>query len=262
MILVDYNNRKKNDLTPYFYYALEEYILNFLHQKDKTFFFQWEIKGIVIGKNQIIENELNIDFVKKNNINFSRRPTGGGCVYNDTGTIIFSIISKKKDKNFSFKKYLSQIIEIFKKKGINLHLNERNDILLGDKKVSGNAFLQNKNGVIIHGTLLYNCDVDTMVRCITPNKEKLISKGIESVYSRITNLKKYLKNTTKKELVQYLNDQLTNEQYILDHEEISKIEKMSEKYSDKKWIFGEHPQYDKKLKKRYNYLYRHFLVFF
>ncbi|MDV3173736.1 MAG: hypothetical protein Q8783_01345 [Candidatus Phytoplasma stylosanthis] len=65
MILVVYNNRKKNDVTPYFYYALEEYILNFLPQKDQTFFFQWEIKGIVIGKNQIIENELNMDFVKK-----------------------------------------------------------------------------------------------------------------------------------------------------------------------------------------------------
>ncbi|MDV3173735.1 MAG: lipoate protein ligase C-terminal domain-containing protein [Candidatus Phytoplasma stylosanthis] len=99
-----------------------------------------------------------------------------------------------------------------------------------------------------------------MFRCISPNKEKLISKGIESVYSRITNLKKYLKNTTKKELVQYLNDQLTNEQYILDHEEISKIEKMSEKYSEKKWIFDEHPQYDKKLKKRFNWGYLEILL--
>ncbi|QTX02593.1 lipoate-protein ligase A [Candidatus Phytoplasma luffae] len=251
MILVKYD--KRNDLKPYFYFALEEYILNNLLKKDEIFFFQWVIEGIVIGKNQIIENEINLDFVRKNKIDVFRRPTGGGCVYNDSGTLIFSIIVKKQDKNFNFKKYLSKIVEAFEKIGINLCLSARNDILLGDKKVSGNAFLQNKNGIIIHGTILYNCNVDTMVRCITPDQEKLISKGIQSVSSRIVNLQQHLKGMTKAELSAYLNNYLTNKQYILNNQETNEIEELSKKYSSSEWILGEHPQYNKKLKKHFDW---------
>ncbi|MEZ0180565.1 lipoate--protein ligase ['Camptotheca acuminata' phytoplasma] len=258
MILVKYNQR--NDLKPYFYFALEEYILNNLVKKDQLFFFQWQIKGIVIGKNQIIENEVNLDFVKENNIDVFRRQTGGGCVYNDQGTIIFSIVSSKKDKQFSFKKSLSQVVEALRELGIDLNLSSRNDILLKDKKVSGNAFLQNQNGTIVHGTLLYNCDVDTMVRCITPNKEKLISKGIESVSSRITNLKQHLNGMTQEQLINHLNNFLTNEEYVLSDEEIATINKMAEKYASKEWIFGEHPQYDKKINKRFDWGYMEILL--
>ncbi|WP_284928135.1 lipoate--protein ligase [Candidatus Phytoplasma sp. AldY-WA1] len=251
MILVKYNRVK--DLKPYFYFALEEYILNNLLKKDEVFFFQWQIKGVVIGKNQIIENEVNFDFTTKNQIKLFRRPTGGGCVYNDPQTPLFSIITAKKDKNFNFREYLGKIIEAFQKLGINLYFSGRNDIMLNEKKVSGNAFMQNKNGMVIHGTLLYDCDIDTMVRCITPNNEKLISKGITSVSSRVTNLKEHLNGMSQQELMDYLNNYLTNEEYNLTLDEIYKIEKMAKKYSSKEWIFGEHPTYDKNLKKRFHW---------
>ncbi|AYJ01233.1 lipoate--protein ligase [Candidatus Phytoplasma ziziphi] len=252
MILVKYNRLK--DFKPYFYFALEEYILNNLLKKDEfCFFFQWQIQGVVIGKNQIIENEVNLDFTTKNQIQLFRRPTGGGCVYNDPQTPLFSIITAKKDKNFNFKEYLGKIIEAFGKLGINLYFSGRNDILLNEKKVSGNAFMQNKNGMVMHGTLLYDCDIDTMVRCITPNNEKLISKGITSVSSRVTNLKEHLNGMSQQELMDYLNNYLTNEEYNLTLDEIYKIEQMAKKYSSKEWIFGEHPAYDKKLQKRFNW---------
>ncbi|WAN63068.1 Lipoate-protein ligase A [Candidatus Phytoplasma rubi] len=251
MILVKYNRLK--DFKPYFYFALEEYILNNLLKKDEVFFFQWQIKGVVIGKNQIIENEVNFNFTTKNKIKLFRRPTGGGCVYNDPQTPLFSIITAKKDKNFNFREYLGKIIEAFQKLGINLYFSGRNDILLNEKKVSGNAFMQNKNGILIHGTLLYDCDIYTMVRCITANNEKLISKGITSVSSRVINLKEHLNGMSQQKLMDYLNNYLTNEEYNLTLDEIYKIEKMAKKYSSKEWIFGEHPEYDKRLKKRFHW---------
>ncbi|KAB8121812.1 MAG: lipoate-protein ligase A [Candidatus Phytoplasma cynodontis] len=251
MILVKY--LRKEDLKPFFYFALEEYILNNLLKKHESFFFLWKIKGIVIGKNQIIENEVNLDFVKKNKIDIFRRPTGGGCVYNDPKTPLFSIITKK-EKDFSFKKYLCKIIDVFKKIGVNLDFNGRNDIVLGDKKVSGSSFIQNENGIIIHGTLLYDCDIDTMIRCITVDDEKLISKGIKSISSRVTNLKDHLKdNINQDQLMSFLENNLTNKVYILSTEEIKKVEKMSEKFSSPKWIYHEYPSYSKVLKKRFEW---------
>jgi lipoate-protein ligase A len=251
MILVKYS--RKEDLKPYFYFALEEYILEKLLKENEVFFFLWQkIKGIVIGKNQIIENEISLDFVKKNKIDIFRRPTGGGCVFNDTKTIVFSIITKK-NKEFSFKKYLSGIIDAFKNLGVELYFSGRNDILLNEKKVSGNAFMQKKDGIILHGTLLYDLDINTMVRCVTVPNEKLISKGIKSVFSRVTNLKEYLKDMTKEKLSLYLENFLTNSTYILSKEEIEKIEKNSKKFSSKEWIFHEYPSYSKVLKKHFDW---------
>ncbi|MGE9276703.1 MAG: lipoate--protein ligase [Candidatus Phytoplasma pruni] len=252
MILVKF--LRNIDLKPYFYYALEEYILNnVLKEMDEVFFFLWTIKGVVIGKNQVIENEVNLDYVKKNKINLFRRPTGGGCVYNDEETPLYSIITKRKNQNFTFKEHLNKIIPPFKKLGVDLYFSGRNDILLENKKVSGNAFLQNQNGIIIHGTLLYNCDIDVMVRCITPSNEKLISKGIDSVSARVTNLKDHLDGMSKDELVRYLEKELAQKEYVLSEEEIAKVEMLSQKYSSEKWLYFEHPQYSKTLKKHFSW---------
>ncbi|MDV3178598.1 MAG: lipoate--protein ligase, partial [Sweet potato little leaf phytoplasma] len=153
MILVKYP--LLSHYKPYFYYGLEEYILNyFLKNDDEIYFFFWTMKGVVIGRNQIIENEINLEFIKKNKIEFFRRPSGGGCVYNDFNTPIFSFIFRNKCLDFSFKNYLNRIIKAFNCLGIPLYFSGRNDILLKGKKISGNAFWKNKNGIVMHGTLL------------------------------------------------------------------------------------------------------------
>ena len=92
MILVRHHN--EGHLKPYFYFALEEYILTHLLKDDETYFFTWEIHGVVIGKNQLLENEVNLQFLRENNIDVYRRPTGGGCVYADHRNTMFSIVTK------------------------------------------------------------------------------------------------------------------------------------------------------------------------
>src|SRR5690554_4104898 len=221
MILVKHQN--EGNLEPYFYFALEKYVLENLLKDDETYFFTWRIKGIVSGKNPVIENEINIPYVKANNIKFFRRPTGGGSVYADENNTMFTIITKRSGKDFSFKNHLVKIIEAFDKLGVNLEFSGRNDILLDGKKVSGNAFLQNKYGMLMHGTLMYDLDIETMVRALNPPDEKLISKGIASVRSRVNNLKPYLNGMSHDQLVNYLEEELTDRVYTLTKDEVKQL---------------------------------------
>lgn len=248
MILVRHKN--EGNLKPYFYFALEEYVLNHLLKDDETYFFTWEIHGVVIGKNQVIENEVNLEFLKDHQIDVYRRPTGGGCVYADHRNTMFSIVTKRANKNFSFKTYLSKIIDSMNLLGIELEFSGRNDLLFDGKKISGNAFLQNKHGMLMHGTFLYDCDLETMVRAISPSDEKLVSKGIDSVRSRVTNLKPYLNGLTQEQLIKHFENTLTNQTYTLSEQEVEMIHEMSLKYQSKTWIYKKQPAYTKVLKKR------------
>ncbi|MDD4193943.1 MAG: lipoate--protein ligase [Acholeplasmataceae bacterium] len=248
MILVRHHN--EGNLKPYFYFALEEYILTHLLKDDETYFFTWEIHGVVIGKNQLIENEVNLNFLRDHHIDIYRRPTGGGCVYADHRNTMFSIITKKKNTQFSFKTYLSKIIDSMKLLNIDLTFSGRNDLLFEGKKISGNAFLQNKHGMLMHGTFLYDCDLETMVRAITPSDEKLVSKGIDSVRSRVTNLKPYLGGLTQEQLIKHFENTLTFQTYFLSDEEVQLILEMAKKYEDPTWIYKKQPPHTKTLKRR------------
>lgn len=248
MILI--RHHQEGQLKPYFYFALEEYVLSHLLKEDEAYFFTWEIHGVVVGKNQVIENEVNLDFLRDNHIDIYRRPTGGGCVYADHRNTMFSIITKRKDKNFSFKTYLSRVIDSMALLNVNLTFSGRNDILYDGKKISGNAFLQNKYGMLIHGTFLYDCDLETMVRAITPSDEKLVSKGIQSVSSRVTNMKPYLNGMSQQSLIKHFENTMTNQTYELTEKDIKIIHKMAEKYASPSWIYQKQPPYTKQLKKR------------
>jgi len=247
MILIKHENQ--GNLKPYFYFALEEYILKYLLKDDESYFFTWKIKGVVIGKNQLLENEVNLNYLKENNIDIFRRPTGGGTIYADENNTMYSMITKRTS-NFSFKPYLNLIIKAMKKLGVEISFSGRNDLLYDGKKISGVAFLQNKYGVLIHGTFMYDVNIEALVKSITVDDEKLISKGIESVRSRVTNLKPVLKGLSLDELICHFESEITTKTYILSNDEISKINKMAEKYEDKAWRFLIQPAHSKKISKR------------
>jgi lipoate---protein ligase len=248
MTLIKHN--QQGNLKPYFYFALEEYAMKELLKKHDSFFFTWEIEGVVIGKNQLIENEVNLPYCKENNIEIFRRPTGGGCVYADERNTMFSMVTSKKNEAFSFKPYLSKIIDAMKAKNVELEFSGRNDLLYQGKKISGNAFLQNKYGMLMHGTFLYDCDLETMVRAISPSDEKLISKGIESVRSRVTNMKPFLNGMTQDALIKHFETYITSDIYELTEKDIQAIHELSTKYQDKSYIYRQQPPHTKILKQR------------
>ena len=248
MTLIKHN--QQGNLKPYFYFALEEYAMKELLKTHDSFFFTWEIEGVVIGKNQLIENEVNIPFCKKHNIEIFRRPTGGGCVYADERNTMFSMVTSKKNETFTFKPYLSKIMDAMNALNIELEFSGRNDLLYQGKKISGNAFLQNKYGMLMHGTFLYDCDLETMVRAISPSDEKLISKGIESVRSRVTNMKPFLNGMTQDALIKHFETYITTDIYELTEEDIQAIHALSQKYQDKSYIYRQQPPHTKILKQR------------
>ncbi|MDU1905640.1 MAG: lipoate--protein ligase [Dysgonomonas sp.] len=224
-----------------FYLSMEEYVARYLDEEEA--FFMWQVNPTVIfGRNQLMENEVNLEYVRKNNIETYRRKSGGGCVYADFSNIMFSYIAKDYNVSLTFTKYLQKVSDVLQQLGVNAIASGRNDITIDDKKVSGNAFYHAAGKSIVHGTMLFDTDLERMVMSITPNNEKLISKGVESVRKRVTNLSEYL-NIDIEEFKTFVRIHLCDSEYILTPKEIEIVEEIEKEYLTDEFIFGNNPRY-------------------
>lgn len=231
-----------------FYLATEEYLARNFPAEE--YFFMWQVNPTVIfGRNQLIENEVNMKYVKENNIEFYRRKSGGGCVYADFSNIMFSFITPNFNKDFVFTTYLNRVAKILQDLGLNAQVSGRNDILVDGLKVSGNAFYQVNSRSIVHGTMLYNTDLSVMVKAITPDNEKLISKGVDSVRKRVTNVKEHL-DISIEDFKKFIRDNICDQEITLTEKDILGIEKIEETYLKEDFIYGKNPNYTVKKKKK------------
>ena len=224
-----------------FYLAMEEYIAR--HRTGEDCFFMWQVNpSVIFGRNQLMENEINMDYIRSHGIEYYRRKSGGGCVYADFSNIMFSYITDDFNVAFTFDRYLQLIAHTLNKLGVNAVSSGRNDILVEGKKVSGNAFYRTTGRSIVHGTMLFDTDLEALVRAITPNNEKLLTKGIESVRKRVTNLKEYL-DIDIEEFKRFMRSSLCRTEECLSPEEIEKIEEIEKEYLRDEWILGNNPRY-------------------
>lgn len=232
-----------------FFFALESVLLEDLKE---DLFFIWHVYGaVIIGKNQLLETEVNEAFLKENNIPVFRRLSGGGAVYSDEGCIKYSFLSKRFDKDTIFKDSLNQIKSVFDSLQIPVVLSGRNDILHDGKKFSGNAYFHNQYGSCLHGTILYDTNFETLVKSITPSNDKLISKGIESVRQRVTNMKDVV-NMDIEDFTNYLVNHLTDGEYLLTKEQEDKVLNRMKQFSEPSYIRGNNPPYSFKHIKRFS----------
>jgi len=246
MIYVNYPTDNIERLS--FYLATEEFIAK--NYPENEYFFMWQVNPTVIfGRNQLIENEINLDYVINNNIEYYRRKSGGGCVYSDPSNIMFSFITPEFNKDFVFGKYLKKVVKLLNELGLKAYFSGRNDILIDGMKVSGNAFYRVNNRSVVHGTMLYNTDFSIMVKAITPDNEKLISKGIDSVRSRVTNIKDHL-DIPIEDFKSHFKNGICDESLILTKEDIVGIRKIEVRYLRKEFIYGKNPNYTVKRKGR------------
>lgn len=240
MVYVNIPENKNRLLT--FYLAAEEYVANNFDRKD--YFFMWQVNPTVIfGRNQLIENEVNLEYCKNHDIKTFRRKSGGGCVYADMNNIMLSYITDEGNVNFTFNKYINLIVFMLNKLGVNAVASGRNDIMIDGRKVSGNAFYHTPKRNIVHGTMLYDTDMQNMVGSITPSDTKLISKGIQSVRQHITLLKDYI-DLSLEEFKAFMKQQLCDEEITLTEEDIEQIKIIEQEYLSKEFIYGNNPKYN------------------
>ena len=178
-------------LDPKYNLALEEHLLT---NCKEDFCFLWQSNNsVVIGKNQNTVDEINSEYVKENNVNVVRRITGGGAVYHDLGNINFSYIVNTYDKNNTFSKFTSSVIQALESYGIPAEFSGKNDILVNGMKISGNAQAIRDNRILHHGTLLFDSDLTKFGKILKPKTDKLESNGVSSIESRVTNILPYFK---------------------------------------------------------------------
>lgn len=222
-----------------FYLAMEEYVANYFDFSEA--FFMWQVEPTVIfGRNQLIEKEVNLNYCREHGIEMYRRKSGGGCVYADKGNIMFSYITKNYNVTDSYSQYLDKVVAALKTLGIEAEATGRNDILVDGKKIAGNAFYHVNGKSIVHGTMLFDTDMDNMINAITPTIAKLQSKGVDSVKSRITTLRNYLRITID-DFKREIKEGLCDEEIILGENDICEIEKLEQIYHSDSFIYGKNP---------------------
>ncbi|MDH5163524.1 lipoate--protein ligase [Heyndrickxia oleronia] len=232
--------------------AIEEYALNNLDINETYLLFYINQPSIIIGRNQNTVEEINTEYVDKNNIIVVRRLSGGGAVYHDLGNLNFSFITKDDGESFhNFMKFTAPVIEALKKLGVNAELSGRNDIQVGERKISGNAQFSTKGRMFSHGTLMFDSEIENVVSALRVKKDKIQSKGIKSIRSRVANISEFLEEKlTMEEFRQLILSNIFGgseniKEYKLTDEDWKNIHKLSEeRYQNWDWNYGKSPKFN------------------
>ena len=179
---------RNTETNPYYNMAFDEFCLESL-KIDEPVFYLWQNKpAVIVGLNQEVNTEVNLEYLKQNDIALARRVSGGGAVYHDWGNLNYTIVGRSEDLERDYPEYAGLMMQALRKLGVSAELSGRNDILVEGKKVSGFAKRVSKNRLMVHGTLMYDVNLDVLTQSLNPPATKLQTKGIASVRSRVTNL--------------------------------------------------------------------------
>lgn len=243
----------------YYNLAVEEYL--FETSLEEVFLLWQNSKTVVIGKNQNAFAEINAEYLDKNNVKLARRITGGGAVYHDEGNVNYSvIIPKAKTEGIDFLSYASPVIKALKSLGINVTLSGRNDLVLDSgKKISGSAQHRVGDRVLHHGTLLFSSDLNAIESALNVSQDKLLSKAVKSVKSRVQNLSEVIsKDMQIEDFLAYLSAFIISELkaeifFVEPNEKITWLEQRNKSIG---WLYPEKDylsKYQTVKKKRYDF---------
>lgn len=248
-----------NSYNPYFNISIEKYL--FENSNNKNILFLWQNENtVVIGKNQNPWKECNISKINDDNINLVRRFSGGGAVYHDLGNLNFTFISKYHKK--CLENNINLIINALESLNIKGYFSGKNDLLVDEYKVSGNAFYVEDDILIHHGTLLVNTDLNKLTTYLNPSIKKIKSKGIDSIRSRVKNLKSFnsdLTITMLKEAI--IREFIKGEKFVCEYLcednvldlDDTIIKKEEEKLTNWNWNYGYSPEFNVHINKRFHW---------
>ena len=216
---------------------------------DAYFMFWSTTPTIMVGRYQNTLAEINLPFAKANDINIVRRVTGGGTIYTDPGGWQFSFIIKNPENNrIEFKAFTQPVLDALQSLGAHAYQSGRNDLLIDGKKFSGNAQHVRKNVTLHHGSLLFNTNLENLVRALNVDDEKIISKGIQSIRQRVTNIADHISSPmTSLEfrdiMLKYLLENMDT--YTLSKKDIDRVNEIKRDQFDQwEWNFGKDPKFN------------------
>ena len=237
-----------NHTDPYWNLAAEEYLLK--HISEPVFRLWRNSNSIIIGQYQNALAEVDIDYVKANNIKVVRRMTGGGAVFHDLGNLNFTFIephTKSEESNAMFRRFTAPIVEALNSLGVKAYLEGRNDLLIDGRKFSGNAMCISNGRVLQHGTLLFSASMNSLGAALKSRPEKFIGKAVQSNVSRVTNISEHLSGQMNiDEFQKFLGEYICGNStpYTYTEADLEAIEKLkNEKYGLDSWNFGHSPAY-------------------
>ena len=238
---------------PYFNLAAEQYLME--HEDDEVFMLWRNDRSIIIGRNQNAYAEINRTFVDEHAIPVVRRLTGGGAVFHDLGNLCFTFIVKHEaGQVMDFSRFCRPIIESLQSLGVPAALSGRNDMTVEGRKFSGNAECVLGEKILHHGTILFSADLSFLSGALQVREDKMRSKGIKSVRSRVCNLSSYLPDLTVTDLMEHLARSVVAERATFADEQIEGIQALVQsKYRTWEWNYGVSKQYEKQVMHRFPY---------
>jgi len=238
---------------PHFNLALEEYVLKHMDCEEDILLLWVNAPSVIVGRNQVVYGEVNVEYCKKHDIPIIRRISGGGTVYHDLGNLNFSIISKHYQdvlKNYRF--FTQPVVDFLQQMGVNASFSGKSDLVIGTDKFSGNAQMYHQKKMLHHGTILFETNLDTLSKVLKPKTKDIASVAVDSNRSRVTNVNTHLKTSMdidvfKTALLKYwLNTEDIQSHFLsLCEADLKAIEALKqEKYLSWGWNFGESPAFE------------------
>lgn len=246
--------------------AIEQFLLQEMPVDESILLFYINEPSIIIGRNQNTIEEINRDYVEQQGIHVVRRLSGGGAVYHDFGNLNFSFIMPDDGDSFrDFAKVTKPIIQALHELGVSgAELKGRNDLVIDGMKFSGNAMYATNGRMFAHGTIMFDSDINEVVNALKVKKDKIESKGIKSIRSRVTNIKPFLPKERQEMLTEEFRDEILLKifgvatlaevnTYQLTDKDWIKINEISDRYyRNWDWNYGKSPDFNFSRQKRYS----------
>lgn len=242
---------------PYRNLAMEEYMTTHVPEGTCILFLWQNRHTVVIGKNQNCWRECRVNCLEEEGGYLVRRLSGGGAVFHDLGNLNFTFIVRKKD--YDVDRQLQVILEAVRLLGIQAQKTGRNDITVNGRKFSGNAFYRSGDYCYHHGTLLIRADKETMSRYLNVSKEKLASKGVASVKSRVANLCEFCPDLTveqmKAALVEAFSHVYGRTAVKMEETELPEetIRTLTKRFESWQWKYGRKIPFEYEMERRFSW---------
>jgi lipoate-protein ligase A len=236
--------------------ARDGYFLENNKKGDVVLYFYVNKNAVIIGRNQNAWKECSIANMDADGVQLVRRHSGGGAVFHDNGNLNFSFITD--EKHYDLNRQMRVILNAVSKLGLKAELSGRNDITVDGKKFSGNAFSLAKGNRSHHGTILVNADLTKLSNYLCVSKEKMRSKGIDSVRARVCNLCELSSGLTVEAMRRLVIESFIEEygaasEYVFDGTALAEVEERRERLASWEWRFGKTPQFDFETDKRFSF---------